>query len=239
VRVFFLTGPEGSGTTVLARALGNHPEAARGDAARFGHGGFFAEAGAQVIDCRQMSVARPGRVRLPEVEAARAELGQNAARLTAAQPGASALFLKYSTPAFRPRRWPVFEPFCRDADFKVLVAWRRPLDTVYSAYRRFFRRGPGDLRGFAAAAASYLAAVTHIRRQLRRLRHDQYLELSYEEFVRSPDRTLAPVWAFCGLPPCGIDRLLPAERVSDENGKWKRALLGRGPRLLPAAWRTA
>lgn len=221
--ICFITGPEGSGTTALVRALTNHPAAAKGDAARYGHPALHAAAGAQLIDAALMCSDRAGTIRLADAARARQQLHAASAALFAAQPAARALFFKYSTPAFRPKRWPVFVPLFEVPEFRVLIIWRRPIDAIYSAFRRFYQGGhPG--RDFLAAAHAYASATRHIRRQLSDSPADRYLTLRYEALVARPEPVLREVCAFAELDYRSAEELLPGRGFSDEGGKWKHAL---------------
>jgi hypothetical protein len=229
VRIVFLTGPEGSGTTVLIQALSRHPEAVRGDAARYGHSGFHyvpgGDAAEQVFPAARMSVLRAGQLRLDGGEEAPTALRARVARLAEGQPAARALFFKYSTPVGRaPMMWPVFTPFCTLPEFGVVVIWRRPLDTVYSGFRRFYRDHRPEILGVAAAGLTYARGVRHIRRQLAGLPREKYLEVRYEDLVGRPDDVIGAVCAFAGVERCPVDRLMPDTPLADQNQKWKRAL---------------
>ena len=57
--ICFITGPEGSGTTALLRALTNHPEAVKGDADRYGHHNLRGVPGAQLIPAALMWLIAP------------------------------------------------------------------------------------------------------------------------------------------------------------------------------------
>jgi hypothetical protein len=224
VSIYFITGPEGSGTTVLVRALTNHPGVVKGDAARYGHPSLHGRAGAQLIPAALMSTRRAGIFNLADPAAARRCLGDNATALFAAQPGSRAIFFKYSTPASRPHLWPVFLPLFELPEFRVIVIWRRPMDSIYSAFRRFYRSPGRDALGLLAAARSYARAVRHIRRQLGRSPRDRWFSLTYEGLVTRPEAELRSLYAFADLPYCPAEQLLPDRGFSNENGKWKRAL---------------
>ena len=224
VSIFFITGPEGSGTTALVRALTNHPGVVKGDAARYGHPTFRADAGAQLISVALMSAPRAGIFDLTDRAEARRQLEDNAAALFAAQPGTRAIFFKYSTPASRPKLWPVFLPLFEIPEFRVVVIWRRPLDSIYSAFRRFYRDQGHDARGFVAAVRAYTQGVRHIRWQLGRSPRDRSLCLRYETLVTRPEATLRGLCAFASLDYRPAEQLLPGTGFSNENGKWKQAL---------------
>lgn len=158
-------------------------------------------------------------------EYARRTLQANVARLAAGQPGARVLFFKYSTPVGRrPARWPVFAPFCALPEFGVVVIRRRPVDTVYSGFRRFYRGYRPELRGVVVAAVTYLQGRRHIGRQLRGLSREQYLEVRYAALIREPAAVLGAIAAFAGVDYCPIERLMPDTRLTVENGKWRQAL---------------
>jgi hypothetical protein len=118
----------------------------------------------------------------------------------------------------------VFLPLFELPEFRVIVIWRRPLDTIYSGFRRFFRTRTRDVPGFLAATRAYVRGARHIRWQLRRSPPDRCLGLRYEALVGRTEATLRGLYAFAGLDYCPVDRLLPPRGFSDENGKWKRAL---------------
>jgi hypothetical protein len=224
VSVYFITGPEGSGTTALLRALTHHPEAVQGDADRYGHRYLRGNPGAQLIPAALMSTTRAGAFDLPDVAAAQRTLRDNAAALLAAQPACRAIFFKYSTPALRPPLWPVFLPLFELPDFRVIVIRRRPVDSVYSAFRRFYGKHARDVRGLLAAMRAHRQAVRHIGRQIAESPRERCHALAYEELVAQPEATLRALLAFAGLEYHPVDRLLPERRFSDENGKWKGAL---------------
>lgn len=215
--IYFITGPEGSGTTALVRALTNHPDAVKGDAARYGHPSLHGKAGAQLIPAGLMSTSRAGIFDLADPAAARRRLANNATALFATQPGRRAIFFKYSTPASRPELWPVFLPLFELPEFRVIVIWRRPIDSIYSSFGRFYRshgRSHGhDARGLLAAAGSYAKEVRHIRRQLGRSPGDRWFSLTYEGLVTRPEATLRALYAFADLPYCSAERLLPGRGV--------------------------
>lgn len=224
VPVYFITGPEGSGTTALVRALANHPDVVKGSMASYGHPGLHGTAGTQLIPASLMSTRRAGTFDLSDPEGLRRRLHDNAAALLAAQPGTRAIFFKYSTPAFRPKLWPVFLPLFELPDFRVVTLWRRPLDAIYSAFRRFYRDQEHDVPGFLAAARCYGQAVRHIRWQLRRSPPDRCLSLQYEMLVAGTETALRQLYAFADLDYRPAEQLLPGRGFSNENGKWKRAL---------------
>ena len=224
VSVYFITGPEGSGTTALLRALTNHPEAVKGDAGRYGHHYLRGVPGAQLIPAALMSTTRAGAFDLADATAATRSLRDNAAVLLAAQPACQAIFFKYSTPALRPPLWPVFLPLFELPDFRVIVIRRRAADSIYSAFRRFYGKGPRDVRGLIAAMRAYRQAGRHIGWQIERSPRARCHELTYEHLVAEPEAALRALFAFAGLEDRPIDRLLPERRFSDENGKWKAAL---------------
>jgi len=224
VAIFFITGPEGSGTTALVRALTNHPAAAKGDVARYGRAAVHGASGAQVIPAEAMSTDRPGRFDLPDRAEAIRCLRNNSATLLASQPDARAIFFKYSTPALRSRVWPVFAPLFEASEFHAIVIWRAPLDTVYSAYRRFYQERSNRMLDVVAAALSYVRAVRHIRAQLRESPEGRCLVLRHERLVARPEAELRRLCAFAGLDYCPAEQLLPGRGFSDERGKWKETL---------------
>jgi len=224
IPICFITGPEGSGTSALVRALTNHPDAAKGDAARYGSPVLRGAAGAQVIPVAQMSTRRAGTFDLADAEAARARLRAGASSLSEAQPAARAIFFKYSTPAFRPALWPVFLPLFDVPEFRLIVIWRRPIDAIYSAYRRFYRGRRVAALGLLAAWRAHRQAVLHIGRQLARSPRDRCLAVQYESIVGRTEGTLRELCAFAGLDYRPVEALLSDRGFSDENGKWKRAL---------------
>ena len=222
--ICFITGPEGSGTTALVRALTNHPGVAKGDGGRSGDPSLHGAAGALLIPVALMSTGRAGAFDLADPAGARRRIRDGAAALLAAQPEARTIFFKYSTPAFRPAVWPVFLPLFELPEFRVIVIWRRPLDAIYSTFRRFARTRDRDVVGFLRAARTHTHAACHIRRQLRRSPRDRCLSLRYETLVSQPEATLRRLYAFAGLEYCPPERLLPGRGFSNENGKWKQAL---------------
>ena len=224
VPICFITGPEGSGTTVLVQALTNHPGAAKGAAGRSGDPSLHGAAGAQLIPAGLMSTRRAGAFDLADPAGVRRCLRDRAAALLAAQPEPRAIFFKYSTPAFRPALWPVFLPLFELPEFRVIVIWRRPLDAIYSTFRRFNRTRDRDVLGLLRAARTHTHAARHIRRQLRRSPRDRCLSLHYETLVGRTEATLRGLYAFAGLDYCPPERLLPGRGFSNENGKWKQAL---------------
>lgn len=224
VPVYFITGPEGSGTTALARALANHPDVVKGITASYGHPGLHGAAGAQLVPASLMSTRRAGTFDLSHPEQVRRCLHDNAAALLAAQPGTRAIFFKYSTPVFRPALWPVFLPLFELPDFRVVTLWRRPLDTIYSAFRRFYREREHDVPGFLAAARSYGQAVRHIRWQLKRSPPERCVSLQYEMLVARPETALRRLHGCADLEYRPAEQLLPGRGFSNENGKWKQAL---------------
>ena len=235
---YFITGPEGSGTTALVRALTNHPSVVKGDAARYGHESLHGSAGAQLIPAAVMSTHRAHAFDLVDPKAARQLLRTNSTILLAAQPGTKAIFFKYSTPAFRPGRlWPVFLPLFALSEFRVVVIWRHPLDSIYSAFRRFYQGHHHPVLGFLAAARSYLWAARHIRWQLARSPRDRYFSLRYETLVARPESTLRELYAFADLDYCPAERLLPGRGFSNESGKWKESLRKAIRRATPAPGR--
>jgi hypothetical protein len=224
VPVYFITGPEGSGTTALVRALANHPDVVKGNTASYGHPGLHGVAGAQLVPASLMSTRRAGTFDLGDPAELRRCLRDNAAALFAGQPGTRAIFFKYSTPAFRPKLWPVFLPLFEVPDLRVVTMWRRPLDSIYSAFRRFYRDQEHDVPAFLAAARSYAQAVRHIRWQLGRSPRDRCLSLQYETLVAGTEIALRQLYAFADLDYRPAEQLLPGRGFSNENGKWKRAL---------------
>jgi hypothetical protein len=222
--IYFITGPEGSGTSALVRALANHPQVADGDAGRFGSAILRGQAAAQLIPLSEMSSARPGVVRLDDPDRARRQLRAGASALLATQPGARAIFFKYSTPAFRPAVWPVFLPLFELDEFHVIVIWRQPLDAIYSAYRRFHRGQRVSPAGFLAACRTHAGSRLHLRRQLEESPRDRCLSVGYEPLVHRTEPTLRAILTFANLEYRPADTLLPGQGFSDENGKWKRAL---------------
>jgi hypothetical protein len=172
-----------------------------------------------------MSVLRPGRFRLDGDGETPVALRARVAQLAAGQPNARVLFFKYSTPVGRgPTRWPVFTPFCTLPEFGVVVIWRRPLDTVYSSFRRFYRDHRPEALGVVAAGLTYVRGVRHIRRQLAGLPREKYLEVRYEDLVARPDQVLGAICAFAEVEYCPVDRLMPGTPLADQNRKWKRAV---------------
>ena len=222
--IHFITGPEGSGTTALVLALSNHPGVVKGDAARYHHSALHAAAGAQLLPAELMSRLQPGRFDFPDPAEARRRFQENGAALFAAQPGTRAIFFKYSTPAFRPSLWPVFLPLFEAPEFRVVVIWRRPMDSIHSAFRRFYRDYARDELGFLAAIRTHVRAVRHIRGQLARSPHDRCFILRYETLVARPELVLGELFRFAGLDHHPVERLLPGRGFSNENGKWKESL---------------
>jgi len=224
VAIQFITGPEGSGTTALVRALTNHPSVVKGNATSYTDASLRGAAGAQLIPAALMSARRPGCFDLADPAEARRRLRENGAALFAAQPGTRAIFFKYSTPASRPKLWPVFVPLFEVPEFRVVVIWRRPLDSIYSAFRRFYQGHRYPALGFSAAARSYVCAVHHIRRQLGRSPRDRCFSLRYETLVTRPESALRELYAFADLDYCSAEQLLPGRGFSNESGKWKETL---------------
>lgn len=230
MQICFITGPEGSGTTALLRALSNHPQVVQGDVVRYGHPRFRARAAEQFVSLQAMSAVRPSVLSIadPEVVCRLAE--ERSVRIGAAQPDQRALVFKYSTPARRPKRWPVFLPLFALPGFRVIVIRRRHIDSIYSAYRRFYRggsdergRGRASL-GLIAAARDHVLALRHIGRQMDRSPRDRCLEVTYEDLVRQPHVSLGEVCAFAHLEYRPADELLPGSGFTNENGKWWIAL---------------
>jgi hypothetical protein len=116
--------------------------------------------------------------------------------------------------------WPVFTPFCTLPEFGVVVIWRRPLDTVYSGFRRFYRDHRPEVLGVVAAGLTYVRGVRHIRRQLAY----NYLDVRYVDGVGMPYMVLGAICAFAGVEHCPVDRLMPDTPLADQNQKWKRAI---------------
>jgi hypothetical protein len=224
VSICFITGPEGSGTTALLRALTNHPEAVKGDAARYGHHYLRGVPGAQLIPPALMCTTKAGDFDLADAAAAARTLRDNARALLAAQPACRAIFFKYSTPALRPPLWPVFLPLFELPEFRVIAIRRHAADSIHSAFRRFYGTGARDVRGLLAAMRAYRSAGRHIRWQLEHSPRERCHQLTYEHLVREPEAALRALFAFAGLAYRPIDGLLPERGFSDENGKWKGAL---------------
>jgi Sulfotransferase family len=222
--ICFITGPEGSGTSALVRALASHPHVAKGDAGRFGSPILRGEAAAQLIPLAHMSSRWPGVIDLDHPDRARRQLSAGAASLLATQPSARAIFFKYSTPALRPAVWPVFLPLFEVDEFRVIVIWRQPLDAIYSAYRRFHRGRRASPAGYLAACRTYAGSRRHLQRQLAKSPRDRCLDVGYESLVRRTEPTLRAILAFANLEYRPAEVLLPGRGFSDENGKWKRAL---------------
>jgi hypothetical protein len=222
--ICFITGPEGSGTTALLRALTNHPCAVKGDASRFGETILHGAAGAQLLPIMQMSSAEPGRYTMPHATQGRRSLERNAAALLTAQPGTRAIFFKYSTPALRPRRWPIFQPLFETPDFRVITISRRPVDAIYSAFRRFSQHDGGGAGALVAAYRSHAQGGRHIRAQLAKSPRERCFHVQYEELARDPESTLRSLCGFVGLDYLPVDTLLPGRGFSNQNGKWKKAL---------------
>jgi hypothetical protein len=171
-----------------------------------------------------MSTERAGTFDLADAEAARMRLRQGAAAIARAQPAARAIFFKYSTPAFRPARWPVFLPLFELPEFRVIVIWRQPIDAVYSAYDRFYRGRRWAALGLLAAWRAHRRSVLHIGRQLVRSPRERCLAVQYESIVGRTEPTLRAICAFADLPYRPAEALLSDRGFSNENGKWKRAL---------------
>jgi hypothetical protein len=224
IPICFITGPEGSGTSALVRALTNHPDAAKGDVARYGGPVLRAAAAAQCIPIEAMSTPMAGSFDLADAGAAVARLRQGAEAIARGQPAARAIFFKYSTPAFRPARWPVFLPLFELPEFRLIVIWRQPVDAVYSAYRRFYRGRRWAALGVLAAWRAHRRSVLHIRRQLVRSPRERCLAIQYESIVGPTETTLRALCAFADLEYRPAEALLTDRGFSNENGKWKRAL---------------
>jgi hypothetical protein len=222
--ICFITGPEGSGTSALVRALTNHPEVAKGNAARYGSPVLRGAAASQLIPVAQMSTRRAGALDLADSEAARTRLRAGASLLFDAQPAARAIFFKYSTPAFRPALWPVFLPLFEVPEFRLIVIWRQPVDAVYSAYRRFYRGQRWAALGLLGAFRVHAQSVLHIRRQLGRSPRARCLSLRYESIVSRTETALRTLCDFADLEYRPAEALLSGRGFSDENGKWKQAL---------------
>ena len=220
--ICFITGPEGSGTTVLVRALTNHPGSAKGAAAPSGDPSLHGAAGTQLIPSALMSTQRAGAFDLADPAGARRRIRDGAAALLAAQPEAEAIFFKYSTPAFRPMLWSVFLPLFELPEFRVIVIWRRPLDAIHSAFRRFSRTRTRDALGFLAAARSYTHGACHIRRQLLRSPRDRCLSFHYEALVGRTETTLRGLYAFAAAAGPGVlERERHVEAGAPEDRGWR------------------
>jgi hypothetical protein len=76
-----------------------------------------------------------------------------------------------------------------------------------------------------AAAKSYAQGVRHLRGQLGRSPRDRCFTLWYETLVGGTEAALRELCAFVDLDYSPAEELLPGRGFSNENGKWKQALL--------------
>jgi hypothetical protein len=222
--LIFIGGAEGSGTTVLRRLLAapeccaslganfvqlpEHPEALSLFTA-------FVDASGRLWDRRSALV---------EHEDARREWREAAERIrfSPALSNRTHLVLKRSFPfgvphgAGSPDLWDAVDlPFRT----RIVVTYREPCATVYSAYRRGF---DNDLRRLAVMCAEQL---TWLSAQVRAIGPDLIRIVSYRSLCEAPDVTLKQLAAFCDIP---FDPVIDAARregmASDTDLRYGREL---------------
>lgn len=216
----FITGVEGTGTTLLLRLLsapagcaalgGNHFALPLGDDAK-----PLADAFAAGVNALWDGQGDPDTrdTRAQEVARSLAVL-----RASPAYAGVDHLIFKRSVPFGRPRDRFRPEPadvLALDPEARIVVMRRDPRAAAYSSLRRF----GGTLREVAASVAGNLDRLS---RQLAALPAASVREVSYAQLCA--DRDCYPTVArFCGLPvapvpplECGADARYRAELPPDD-----------------------
>ena len=116
--------------------------------------------------------------------------------------------LHLSLPTLRPMRWVMPDELPKGC--KVILIRRSPIHTVFSAFRRMYRR-----IGVAPAWRNYFEAVTLQARY--GVVHDS-LSVCYEDFVTRPGQVLGLIYGFLGV----AQNFLPPIELNDRNDeRWK------------------
>lgn len=223
-KFIFIAGAEGSGTTVLLRFLSappggcslggnfvklpNHPQSRPLMAA-------FDLANKQLWD-RKLTFAEHAdgwqkwRAALADILASEAFANEKR------------LFFKRSFPfahprdRFAPDLWDVIDLW---PEVELLVIYRDPRASTYSAFRRGF---DNDVRRLAVVCAEQL---TWLAAQIAAIGAGRFSIVSYRDLCRDPLGTLGPVANRCGVPIEDVRRVVEAEgTVSDADDRWAREL---------------
>ena len=121
-----------------------------------------------------------------------------------------------------------------DAQFINVV--RDPRGSVSSLMGLRWHREQAAL---AASTATWEMSVQRVDRSARRLRPDQLLDVRYEDLVRDPERKLAEICAWAGLPDdeAAVRQMLTGERTGGFRPGWHDKLREPVNTSSVASWR--
>ena len=220
----FVCGLHRSGTSMIARAIADHP-----DVASFRNSGVVEDEGQylQNILPHDLSTGGPGRFAFDPAshltESSPYATRSNAAALLAQwapahEPGRRWLVEKTPSNLLRTRLLQALFPQAR-----FVVVTRHPI-AVALATQKWTHTSP------FALIAHWLRAHDLFAADRPYLRH--VLMISYEAFVADPAAQLARVWRFLELPPCAVEiPAMDANRAYFE--RWQTDLARATPPTLP------
>ncbi len=212
-RLIFITGAEGSGTTLLRRLLAVSPTCAS-----VGKGVAQVPAGAPCV--RAFSAFNEANHRLwyqhatlDEHEVARADMHARFADISAFPEfdAVTHLVQKRSSPFDAPRgqrRPDLWDVLDLQEDVRVLIIYRDPCSATYSAFRRGFDTDLGRLARLCEVNLTLLAS------QAAAIGPEKVKVVSYRALCDAPSETLYSVADFCGLDAEAIKRAALVEGMS-------------------------
>jgi Sulfotransferase family len=223
-KYIFIGGAEGSGTTLLLRLLsspkgcaslgGNYQKLpAHPDAKPLADA--FLAANGRVWDrklsfAEQESSRRDWRAAMDHILAAPAFTETSHYLFKRSFPFAS------PRDRFTPDLWDIVELW---PDVRILVAYRDPRASTYSAFRRKF---DADLRRLAVVASEQL---TWLAGQVRAIGLERIRIIPYAQLCTDPEAVLEPVADFCGIPYDQVTEALRREKVdTNVDSRWSHEL---------------
>jgi tetratricopeptide (TPR) repeat protein len=220
----FIIGMARSGTTLLERMIGNHPQVAAA--------GELMDFGAQlhwVADTRNAQTDAL-LARLPDMDYG--QLGRRYLAQTRWRAHGKTFFIDK-----QPSNWLLAAAIhAALPQAPILHLVRDPMDTCFSNWRAYF----GDACAYSydtGTLAEYFNDYRRVMALWHRLMPGAILDVSYEGLVREPETTLRKTFAFCGLkwePDCADITRNPAPSASlsaaqvrgplrrDTSGQWRR-----------------
>lgn len=220
----FIVGMPRSGTTLLERILGGHPQVASlGEANALRMSLCHAANRFIPADCAWPSTSEPDHG-MVAAEYARRTVLKDATVTHVIDKNPMNLFLVSQALAAMP-------------DARVLSLRRDPMDACFACYRELFPGGGYEYSYDLADLAGHCRDAHRLMQTWQDRRPDRFMIVDYEKLVADPETESARILDFCGLPPAtGITRIeentMPSSTASSSQvrrsihtrsvGGWKR-----------------